>query len=71
MDAEVNSELLDLIKQLGAAVFIGGHDELINTRTFDKAAVFYLAPVSVALKVFENHIPAYSAAKHPGAQKRN
>lgn len=72
MNAEVNLELPDLIKQLETPVFICAHDELIDTSSFEKAGgILPGSNVSVALKVFESHIPAYSAGKHPDILQRD
>lgn len=67
IDAEVNAELPGLIKQLDTPVFIGGNDSLIDTESFERAGGVLLGSnVSVALKVFESHIPAYSSAMQRG-----
>lgn len=72
IDTEVNSELPHLIKQLDTPLFIGGNDSLIDTNRFEQAGGILLGSnVSVALKVFESHIPAYSAARHPGTLQKD
>lgn len=64
MDASVNKELTALVKDLQTPVFIGGSNELIDTDAFQASGGILLgANVSVALKVFESHVPAYSAAQ--------
>jgi len=66
IDAELNSKLPDLINNLDTPVFIGGNDSLIDTDRFEQAGGILLGSnISVALKVFESHIPAYSASRHP------
>jgi len=64
MDKNLNTELTTLVSQLNTPVFIGGSDELIDTDAFQASGGILLgANVSVALKVFESHVPAYSAAQ--------
>jgi len=64
MDEKANNGLTDLANELNTPVFIGGPDELINTEAFQEAGGILLGSnVSVALKVFESHVPAYSAAQ--------
>lgn len=64
MDDNVNNELTGLAKALNTPVFIGGSDELVDTEAFQASGGILLGTnVSVALKVFESHVPAYSAAQ--------
>jgi len=63
MDKNVNEGLTELINKLNIPVFIGGPDDLIDTKTFQASGGILLGSnVSVALKVFESHVPAYSSA---------
>ena len=64
---DVNEQLPSLINELSAPVFIGGSDELIDTESFESSGGILLgANISVALKVFESHVPAYSASRNSG-----
>ena len=64
MDENTKDGLTALPKELNTPVFIGGSDELIDTEVFQKSGGILLGSnVSVALKVFESHVPAYSAAQ--------
>ncbi len=63
IDSNLDSELVNLIPQLDTPVFIGGPNELINTDRFESAGGILLgANISVALRVFESHIPAFSGS---------
>jgi len=64
MDENANKELAALAEELNTPVFIGGSDALIDTEAFQASGGILLgANVSVALKVFESHVPAYSATQ--------
>ena len=64
MDENANKGLIALAKELNTPLFIGGSDELIDTEAFQaNGGILIGANVSVALKVFESHVPAYSAAQ--------
>ena len=64
MNKNVNDELSCLVGQLNTPVFIGVPDQLIDTDAFQASGGILLgARVSVALKVFENHVPAYSGSQ--------
>jgi len=64
MDDNVNKELTALVKELNTPLFIGGSNELIDTDAFQASGGILLgANVSVALKVFESHVAAYSATQ--------
>ena len=65
MQNDINEQLPLLVKQLDAPIFMGGADELIDTDAFEQAGGILLGSnVSVALKVFESHVPAYSTARN-------
>jgi len=71
MQNDLNKQLAVLVKELDAPVFIGGSDNLIDIDAFESAGGILLGSnVSVALKVFENHVPAYPAAKNSASFKR-
>ena len=62
MQSSVNDELSKLVTALDTPVFIGGSGDLTDTEAFENAGGILLGSnVSVALKVFESRIPAYSA----------
>ena len=64
MDENVNTGLTALTKELNTPIFIGGSDQLIDTDSFQASGGILLGSnVSVALKVFESHVPAYSVAQ--------
>jgi len=64
MDENAKDGLNALSKELNTPVFIGGSDDLIDTEDFQASGGILLGSnVSVALKVFESHVPAYSAAQ--------
>jgi methanogenic corrinoid protein MtbC1 len=68
LDHKMNAELVELVRKLDTPVFIGGNDEFIDTNTFENAGGTLLGPnISVALKVFESHVPAYTTTKRTGA----
>ena len=69
MDKNINAELTTLVSQLNTPVFIGGSDELIDCDVFQASGGILLGTnVSVALKVFESHVPAYSSAQSTASQ---
>jgi len=69
MNNDVNKELNGLIQELNTPVFIGGSDDLIDTDAFQASGGVLLgANVSVALKVFESHVPAYSATQNTASR---
>lgn len=56
----VSAELIELIPTLKAPVFVGGTSELPYQDTFQSVGGILLGSnISVAIRVFENHIPAY------------
>ncbi|MCW9015024.1 MAG: MerR family transcriptional regulator [Gammaproteobacteria bacterium] len=62
LDSSVNSELPALIKKLDTPLFIGGNHESIDSDRFEQAGGILLGNnISVAIKVFESHLPVYSA----------
>ncbi|MCW8935459.1 MAG: MerR family transcriptional regulator [Gammaproteobacteria bacterium] len=64
MDKNANKQLAALAKELKTPVFIGGSDKLIETEAFQASGGILLGSnISVALKVFESHVSAYSAAQ--------
>ena len=66
VDKNINSELSSLLNQLDTPVFMGGSNELINKDEFQsKGGILLGSNVSVALKVFESHVPAYSSRQKP------
>jgi len=72
MDDNANEGLNTLAKELNIPVFIGGSDELIETDTFqENGGILLGANVSIALKVFENHVPAYSASQSTSTQNNS
>jgi len=65
IDENAKDGLNTLPKELNIPVFIGGPDELIDTEDFQSNGGILLGSnVSVALKVFESHVPAYSASQN-------
>ena len=69
IDESAKAGLSALTKELKTPVFIGGSDELIDTEVFQAGGGILLGSnVSVALKVFESHVPAYSAARSSATQ---
>lgn len=61
IDPQLNHELVNLIPKLNTPVFIGGRNKLINTDSFESAGGILLGTnISVALKVFESRVPAYT-----------
>lgn len=69
MDDNANKGLNSLVKELNIPVFIGGSDKLIETDTFQgNGGILLGANVSVALKVFESHVAAYSASQSTSTQ---
>lgn len=72
MGNQVNNELTTLTKELNTPVFIGGSDELIDTNAFQASGGILLgASVSIALKVFESHVPPYSASQSTYSRKNS
>ena len=62
IDKNVNAELVSMIPTLNIPVFIGGSHELIDTDAFQSAGGILLgSKISVALRVFESHVPAYGS----------
>jgi len=56
----VNRELSNLIPQLKVPVFIGGSNESLDSTEIQSAGGILLGTqVSVAMKVFESHLPAH------------
>ena len=63
MDENTKQKLAGLTNELNIPVFIGGSDELIDTESFQAGGGVLLGSnISVALKIFESHVPAYSTA---------
>jgi len=72
MDDNVNKELTALTKALNTPLFIGGSNKLIDTDAFQASGGILLgANVSVALKVFESHVAAYSATQVASTYNRS
>jgi len=70
MDANVNNELTDVIADIKAPIFVGGSDKLIDAEKFESAGGILLGSnISVALRVFESHVPAYPASRNPNASQ--
>ena len=62
LKTEVSNELSSMIPKLPSAVFIGGHTASIDTGDIESAGGILLGNnISVAIRVFESHIPAYPA----------
>jgi DNA-binding transcriptional MerR regulator len=62
---QASHELSALIPSLNTPVFIGGPGECIDSDLIEKSGGILLGPrVSVALKVLESHVPAYSSTSH-------
>ena len=71
MDKNANTGLTTLLKELNTPIFIGGSNELIDSDVFqENGGILLGANVSVALKVFESHVPAYSAAQSTSTDKK-
>jgi len=65
VNKDVNTELASLIPTLQAPVFIGGVDKQINTDIIESNNGILLGSnIQVALRIFESHVPAYSAVNH-------
>ena len=65
MDENTNQKLAALTKALNTPVFIGGSDKLIDTEAFQASGGILLGEnVSVALRVFESHVSAYSTTQN-------
>jgi len=66
IDSNVNTELAEIIDDIKTPVFVGGSDELIDTDAFQSAGGILLGSnISVALRVFESHVPAFTASRQP------
>lgn len=64
----LSDELGKIISQVKAPVFLGGSDEFIDTGSFQSAGGILLgANISIAMRVFESHIPAYSSSQKNAA----
>ncbi|TNF92408.1 MAG: MerR family transcriptional regulator [Gammaproteobacteria bacterium] len=64
MDKNINAELAGLVPKLEIPVFIGGSHEFLDTDAFQAAGGILLgSKISVALRVFESHVPPYTLAK--------
>jgi len=64
MEKPINESLSKLIPKLNIPLFIGGDSDPMDNELIENAGGIILgANISVALRVFENHLPAYSAAK--------
>jgi len=70
INENVDAELTNLVKELNTPVFLGGSDKLINTQAFqENGGILLGSNISVALKIFESHVPAYSGSQ--GASSHN
>lgn len=74
---QVMTELTRIMPQINARVFMGGGSKAdentsINTTVFESAGGILLGEnISVALRVFESHVPAYSTKQTPVKQTLN
>jgi len=69
-DKNINSELKDVVNDINVPVFIGGSDDLIDTDHFESTGGILLGEsISVALRVFESHVPAYTASRTPNTSQ--
>ncbi|MCP4077065.1 MAG: MerR family transcriptional regulator [Gammaproteobacteria bacterium] len=60
MSPAQNTQLTQLVRDLPTPLFIGGAGQLDDSAAFETAGGILLgASISVALRVFENHIPVY------------
>jgi len=65
VNKDVNTELASLIPTLQTPVFIGGVDKQINTDIIESNNGILLGSnIQVALRIFESHVPAYSAVNN-------
>lgn len=65
----INEKLPKLITELKSPVFMGGTPDLIDTDKFQAAGGILLGEkISVALRVFESHVPAYPQAAGTGRE---
>jgi len=65
INKDVNTELASLIPTLQTPVFIGGLDKQINTDIIESNNGILLGSnIQVALRIFESHVPAYSATNN-------
>jgi len=64
-DTNINSELSKVITDIKVPVFLGGSHDLIDTDTFESTGGILLGEsISVALRVFESHVPAYTTSRN-------
>jgi len=67
MHASTTNELPALVSKLNTPVFIGGSNRLVDTSAFQTSGGILLGEnISVALRVFESHVPAYPATRDSG-----
>ena len=66
LNTNINKELNEVIKDINVPVFVGGSDKLVDIEKFESAGGILLGEsISVALRVFESHLPAYSTSRNP------
>jgi len=66
LNTNINKELNEAIQDINVPVFVGGSDKLVDIEKFESAGGILLGEsISVALRVFESHLPAYSASQKP------
>ena len=66
LSAEQDTALTQLASELSTPLFIGGAGQLHDSAAFETAGGILLgASISVALRVFESHIPVYPASREP------
>lgn len=64
MDQQSSEALSQLIPELKIPLFVGGDSDTTDNNLFENAGGIILGPnISVALRVFESHLPAYSSVK--------
>lgn len=64
VDPDIKQELPELLAELKTPIFMGGLDEKIDTESFEAAGGILLGQnVSVAMRVFESHIPPYASSR--------
>ncbi|MBC8210131.1 MAG: MerR family transcriptional regulator [Gammaproteobacteria bacterium] len=62
-DQSINQALIRLPSEISTPVFIGGSDQPLDSEAFQAAGGILLgANISVAIRVFESHIPVYPIA---------
>lgn len=62
VNKDVNAELASLIPTIKTPVFVGGLDNQINSDVIESNGGILLGSnIQVALRIFENHVPAYSS----------